>query len=289
MGSSMRRAYFLVLVAGCGRCGEQRPSTPKPPDAAAAASAAASALPVEAGAPALRACEVVLLLDAKGDVLAFSPARRAITRVSHASCDLGGDPGPRSLAVEDDGTIWASKADGRVVRIHASDGRCAPTTLDGKQSGFAALNLTFAGATLWAADDHGWGGDAEPSRGLARVDRKSLALAPIGNPYRGGSSFLIAGTPDGGLYAEPPVTVDRLDPTKKKPTFTPLTAFEDFAKGQGVPMAYQSGSIYLFQTTVPPWRADVLRFDPATKKYTVVLPPAFDGTIVGAGAATCGS
>ena len=238
-------------------------------------------------APAFDACGAIVMLGDHDDVLAFTPSPPAITKVSHAACAIG-ESGPRSIAVEDDGTIWAGIPDGHVVKIHARDGSCETTALVPHQAGFASLNLTFAGDTLWASDDHGWGGDVQPSLGLARVDRAKLTLSPAGDPMHG-SRMLLAGAPDGALYAEPPVNIDRIDVTKAKPIATELTPFEAFAKADGVPMAYFRGAIYLFQTTMPGVAGDVVRFDPGIKSYTVLLPTAREGFIRAAGAAMCAS
>jgi hypothetical protein len=240
--------------------------------------------PPEAAPVTIDACKSIFMLDANGDVYAFAPDDPKIVRLSHASCDFGGFADPRSIAVENGGTIWAGTWDGRIVKIRPEDGMCAQTPFVPGQAGFLAVNLTFAGETLWAADDHGWGGDVSPSKGLAKIDRTTFALEPIGNPYDG-SRMIIAGTPDGTLYAEPPVTIDRLDLTKKKPSAKELTKFEEFAKAEGVPMAYFRGAIYLVHPQFP--RADIARFDLETKKYDVLVPASFEGILVSAGAAPC--
>lgn len=278
----MRHVWIVLALAGCKSCHDE-PSR-------ADADLAPVSLPPPDAAPAplatFDACKSIFMLDVHGDVWNFTPDDPKIVRLVHASCDFGGDAEPRSIAVENGGTIWAGTWDGRIVKIRPEDGMCAQTPFAPGQWGFSAVNLTFAGDTLWASDDHGWGGDVAPSKGLARLDRTTLVLQPIGNPYQG-SRIILAGTPDGKLYGQPPVSIDLLDVSKKKPAFKALTGFEAFAKGGGVPMAYFRGDIYLFHTTMPDRQADVLRFDLEKKSYTIVLPPAFEGILVSAGAAPC--
>jgi sugar lactone lactonase YvrE len=281
------RYVLAFALCGCHSCGSAPPVVG---DTDAADAQPIAILPDAPSAPRhVDACKNVLLLDDKGDVLAFSPDAPKIERISHASCDFGTDLGPRSMAVENDGTAWAGTWDGRIVRIHPSDGLCERMPFAPGQSGFSALNLTFAGDTLWAADDHGWGGDVTPSKGLAKIDRTTLALTPFAQPV-GDRSLLLAGTRDGKLYAQPPVTIGLVELEKKKPSFKALGGFEDFAKGPGAPMAFYDGMIFVFQGVGGLFHdaetAGVLRFDPAKKRYAVILP-VFEGTIVSAGAAPC--
>lgn len=280
----MRWIVLAFTLVGCRACRDD--STSVVVDASEPIAVPFEAAP---GPKRLDACRRILLLDEKGDVLAFNPVSPSIDKVSHASCDFGTDLGPRSMAVENNGTMWMGTFDGRIVLVHPDDGRCERTPFAAEQSGFSQLNLTFVGDTLWAADDHGWGGDVPPSKGLATIDRAKLVLSPVGQPH-GASSFVLAGTRDGKLYAQPPVTIGTVDLDKKKPVFKALTGFEDFAKAQGAPMAFYDGVLYLFQGSAGLFykgeTAGVLRFDPATKKFESVYP-VIEGTIVSAGSAPC--
>jgi hypothetical protein len=281
--ASMKTLLTMFLLATVG-CREQSVAVRAEPSARHEAAVDPPPAP-----RAFDACRAIVMLDLRDDVLAFTPDPPVITKVSHAACPIDiRESRPHSIAVEDDGTIWAGVPDGRVVKIRARDGSCEVTALAPHQAGFDSLNLTFVGSTLWASDDHGWGGDVKPSLGLARVDRAKLTLTPVGNPaYQ--SRMILAGTADGTLYAEPPVNIDRIDLTQAKPTAKELTPFEEFAKADGVPMAYFHGAIYLFDVPMPAFEGDVVRYDLAKKTYTVMLPPTRQYQYVAAGASMCAS
>lgn len=274
----------LVLLVACREPPKSVAARAEPEASTRSLSDAVNPPPAPA---AFDACRAILLLDEHDDVLAFTQDRvPALARVSHVACSIPIRTGsPHSIAVGDDGTIWSGAPDGRVVKIRARDGACEVTSLAPHQAGFASLNLTFSGGVLWAADDHGWGGDVQPSLGLARVDGTKLTL--VGNPEHG-SPWILAGTPT-GMYGEPPSNIERVDVSKRPPTAEELTPFEMFAKGPGVPIAYFRRAIYLFQTTVPGMKGDVVRFDTDTRTSKVVLPSTRQDSIEAAGAAACAS
>ena len=278
------RLFALAAVVACTR------TQATPPTAAVDASVAIA--PVDASAPVDAAedaseasvaalppapddvCASIYLLAKNGDLLRFSPAKKGLSRVGHPTCPIGED-GVRSLAVDRSGKAWIPALDGRIAEVNVHDATCSMTAFAAHQSGFATVNLTLAGATLYGADDHGWGGDVAPSLGLATIDRTTWKLTPV---HKTPARMNLAGAASGALYAASPGVVEELAPVTYKGTDLKITGL---AKGPGAPMAFHRGALWFFGPS------GVLRFDLGTKTLRKELP-ALSLPIDGAGAASCG-
>lgn len=282
-----RRSLFglMALLGACTRT----QATPPPPavvdasvdaalEASADASAALDASP-EASAAALPpapddVCECIYLLASNGDLLRFSPTMKGLSRVGHPDCPLGEGSGPRSIAVDRSGKAWIPALDGRIAEVNVHDAACKMTPFAAHQSGFATVNLTLAGATLYAADDHGWGGDVAPGLGLATVDRTTWKLTPV---HKSPGRMHLAGAATGALYAAAPGAVSEL----ARGTYAASDLkVPDLEKGAGAPMAYHNGMLWFFGAS------GVMRYDLHAKTMRKVLP-ALTTTIDGAGGASC--
>jgi hypothetical protein len=152
------------------------------------------------------------------------------------------------------------------------------------------------GAVLYAADDHGWGGDVARSEGLATVDMGSWTLRPLGQPaaHYAGSAMAIAGTGDGRLYAElAGGLLAAVDVTSRAIT---LLSPDELCKGPGAPVAFFGGALWLFRgggglylpgsVNQPAVQASVLRFDIGTHRFEQVGATTAS-VYVAAGAAPC--
>jgi hypothetical protein len=285
----MTRRSLLALAALLAACTRKDETPPRPAaveasavttaalDAAVDASPALDAGP-DASAAALPPapddpCECMYLLAENGDLLRFSPTMKGLSRVGHPSCPLG-EGGPRSMAVDRSGKAWIPALDGRIAEVNVHDASCTMTPFAAHQSGFAKLNLALAGPTLYAADDHGWGGDVAPSLGLATIDRTTWKLTPV---HKSAARMHLAGTTAGALYAASPGVVETLARATYKGTDLKVP---DLEKGPGAPMAYHLGALWFFG------RNGVMRFDLASKTLRKVLP-ALSVTIDAAGGASC--
>jgi hypothetical protein len=178
------------------------------------------------------------------------------------------------MAVDRSGKAWIPALDGRIAEVNLHDAACTMTPFAAHQGGFATVNLTLAGTTLYGADDHGWGGDVAPSLGLATIDRTTWKLTPV---HKSTSRMHLAGTATGALYAATPGAVEEL----ARPTYKGSDLkIPDLEKGPGAPMAYHLGALWFFGAS------GVVRFDLATKTRRVVLP-ALSMPIDAAGSASC--
>jgi hypothetical protein len=247
----------------------------------------------------LDACNAIYVIDDRSFIFTFDPVSRSFQPGPKIECDLDQD-GPRSIAVDGEGMIWAASRGGGIVSIDSRSGRCAPTSFAPHQHGFEALNLTLAhggaGAILYVADDHGWGGDVARSEGLATIEIASWTLKPLGQPaaHYSGSAMAIAGTDDGRLYAEfAGGRLASIDVTSRAVT---LLSSDEVSKGPGAPVAFFRGALWLFTgsgslympgpTTQPAVLAGVLRFDIPTRRFEQV-GVASSRIYVAAGASPC--
>lgn len=288
MTTSSARTRLLGLTALLVACTRTQATPPAPAavdasaplapvaDASAVTDAAEDARDAEAATlpPAPDdVCGSIYLLAKSGDFLRFSPTMKGLSRVGHPSCPLGED-GLRSLAVDRSGKAWVPALDGRIAEVNVHDATCTMTPFAAHQGGFATVNLTLAGTTLYGADDHGWGGDVAPSLGLATIDRATWKLTPV---HKTTSRMHLAGAPGGALYAASPGAVEELARGTYKATDLKLVGLE---KGPGAPMAFHKGALWFFS------QSGVMRFDLGTKTMKKVLP-ALGVLIDGAGGASC--
>ena len=282
-----RRSLF-GLMALLGACTRTQVTPPPPAAVDASADAAIDAgsdapdtidAATEASASALPpapddVCECIYLLASNGDLLRFSPTMKGLSRVGHPDCPLGEGSGPRSIAVDRSGKAWIPALDGRIAEVNVHDASCKMTPFAAHQSGFATVNLTLVGTTLFAADDHGWGGDVAPSLGLATIDRTTWKLTPV---HKSAARMHLAGAAAGALYAASPGAVAELARATYQPSDLKVPELE---KGPGAPMSYHNGSLWFFAAT------GVMRFDLHARTMRKVLPP-LAMTIDGAGGASC--
>ena len=106
-------SLLVSFLAGCRGC-DPRPAAAvandAAPDVGVAVPSASSTRPA-----GVDACESIFLIDDSGDVLAFSPARPALARLSHVACDMGPDHDAHTFAVDNDGTIWAGTTEHKLI------------------------------------------------------------------------------------------------------------------------------------------------------------------------------
>ena len=285
--SSAKLLFLTTILVACTRSQATPPAAVDAGDAVDAVAAVDASAVLDAGggdatdaafAAALPpapddVCECIYLLAKNGDLLRFSPTMKGLSRVGHPSCPLGAD-GLRSIAVDRAGKAWIPALDGRIAEVNVHDASCTMTPFAAHQSGFATVNLTLAGATLYGADDHGWGGDVAPSLGLATIDRATWKLTPV---HKSTARMFLAGTANGGLFAASPAGVEELARGTYKGTDLKIAGLE---KAPGAPMAHHMGALWFFGQN------GVMRFDLGTKTMAKVLP-ALSVPIDGAGGASC--
>ena len=280
LAGSTAVAVVLACDASCHRTTLDKPgfdsgTIPGPASPEATASMPTPTVP--------DACHAVYVFDERSDIFVFDPVTHRLHPGPRIGCALDQD-GPRSIAVDGKGVLWAASKGGGIVSIDSHSGQCTSTSFAPHQHGFEALNLAFAqrvgDPVLYAADNHGWGGDVARSEGLATVDIASWTLKPIGQPaaHYAGSAMAIAGTGEGRLYAE--LAGGRLASIDVTSRVVTLLSSAEVCKGPGAPFAFFGGALWLFKgsgnlylpgpPSQPTSFASVLRFDIATRRFEQV-------------------
>ena len=229
----------------------------------------------------------------------FDPAELTYTHIGQLSC-----PGSRiiSMAVDRNGTGWATSYDGSLSQIDTQDASCAATGMETGQHSIGNFGMGYAtvGDTeeekLYITATGGWyGPPGEPYRKLAAIDTDSLLIDMVGNlEAPTPANMELTGTGDGRLFgmivdvrdlSNLIISVDQLNPDTGATIATkivPLDAKSGFA------FAHWGGDFWLF-TGAPDGKARVLQFDfdNGAVVQTVDVELGFPGTIVGAGVSTC--
>ena len=217
-----------------------------------------SALPCAEGAG------LVYLLTSRADLYSFRPDALELKRIGHLSCPGSGGELPNSMAVDRSGTAWLNYLDGSLFRASTRDASCQATGFVSGQHGFGAFGMAFAATgpqlmaeTLFVWGGLTWGGRYGGQRGssergglgLAKIDRKTLALTPLGG---GDARFPseraeLTGTGDGrlfGFFATLPATLARIDMTRG--TTSAPQRLEGVHTGEAWAFSFWGGDFYLY-------------------------------------------
>ena len=152
------------------------------------------------------AAATLIYLVTQGDELySFYPPTRTFHDIGHIGCLRDGG---FSMAVDRSGIAYVLDGDGQIHRVHTGTAACAPVPYVAGQHGFKYFGMGFAtdvttdgGATTETlyveADTYFSGGRA----GLARIDRTTWTLTPIGTNEPRLQGGELTGTGAGSLYA----------------------------------------------------------------------------------------
>ncbi|MFO0678137.1 MAG: hypothetical protein U0169_16500 [Polyangiaceae bacterium] len=238
------------------------------------------------------ATRLVYLIAKDGTLLSFAPATLAFKTVGTLRCGVDAASLPFSMSVDRGGAAWILYDSGQLATASLADASCTLTPFARDQSGFRTFGMGFSSdaregsdETLFVVDYLG--------KGLARIDRKSLALAEIA-PFAGdlsGKAAELAGTGDGRLFGlfrlAPSARLVELDKrTGHAISDEPLAgvlAGSDFA------FSFWGGDFYFFTVDVkanPGATSRLTRYRPSDKSVTV-LSEQIGFIVVGAGVSTC--
>lgn len=190
--------------------------------------------------PCAEGAGLVYVVSATGELYSFRPDVLKFRRIGPLRCPAPPGVRPNSMAVDRSGTAWLNYGDGSLFRASTRDASCEPTPYEPGQHRFGRVGMAFAstGPNLMQETLFVWGGaiwrgglgvqvgpiGPRTSRrlgprsglGLARIDRDTLHLVPIGDD-RGRLSLLqaeLTGTGDGRLYgffSTRPATLAEID------------------------------------------------------------------------------
>jgi len=180
--------------------------------------------------PCAEGAGLVYVVSAEGDLYSFRPDALEFKRIGPLRCPAPPGVTPNSMAVDRSGTAWVNYQDGSYYRASTRDARCEATGYRQHQHGFGTVGMAFAssGADLieetlfvWGGYDRSlrWqarriGGDWDsprsrsrrpgprPGLGLAKIERHTLQLLPIGDDRSRLSTLRaeLTGTGDGKLF-----------------------------------------------------------------------------------------
>jgi hypothetical protein len=166
---------------------------------------------------------LVYVVASDGDLYSFQPETLAFRRVGKLGCHPTPGATPNSMAVDRSGGAWINYSDGSIHRASTRDASCSATGFSAHHDGFREVGMAFVSSGPGLIDEtlFVWGGRGSfyhgDDRGLARIDRTTLALLPIGRDASrlGTSRSDLTGTGDGKLYgffSSSPAMLAEIDP-----------------------------------------------------------------------------
>lgn len=192
--------------------------------------------------PCAEGAGLVYVVSAEGDLYSFRPDALELKHIGPLRCPVPPGVTPNSMAVDRAGTAWVNYQDGSYYRASTRDASCEATGYRPHQHGFGTVGMAFAstGADLmeetlfvWGGYDRNlpWhvrriGGDRDssqsrshrprPGLGLAKIERHTLQLLPIGDDRSRLSTLRaeLTGTGDGklfGFFSTNPATLAEIE------------------------------------------------------------------------------
>ncbi len=263
------------------------------------------AIPVDAaGDGCSDAARLVYVLSDANDLYSFRPDRREFTRIGRLDCRTAMQP--NSMAIDRQAVAWVNYVQGgtfgdsagMVFRVNTSDAHCTNDPPFALPDGFFRVGMGFSTDSVDGTDDTlylaGTGDIFTQSRGLARVDRTTLGVIPIGE-FTGslnGESAELTGTGDGrlfGFFTTSPVQVARID--KSTAAIMSTQGLPQVETPTAWAFSFWGGDFYLYtapsQTSNPSRTSNVTRFRPSDGSVDASYMTNVGFRIVGAGVSTC--
>jgi hypothetical protein len=224
----------------------------------------------------------VYVLDKAHGLYGFDPKSMALAKVGTLDCPATAGATTFSMAVDRSGTAWVLYNDGNLFQVDTKTAACKATSYAPNQQGYKTFGMGFAtdapggtAETLFLANENG----------IAKLDRTTLAVSPIGQ-FGFSAAAELTGTSDAKLYGfffgYPPYVAE-ID--KGTSQLGPEADVDAIDPGTGFAFAFWGGSFWIF-TATSDTDSQIHEYDPATKAVKLAKPST-GFKIVGAGVSTC--